>query len=40
MRKTMRSPPHLNLDSPPIDPDGWKSMNAEGFADMFPGYKA
>lgn len=40
MRKAMRNPPHLNLDSPPIDPDGWKSMNAEGFADMFPGYKA
>ena len=39
MRKKINNPPHMNLDSPPIDPDGWKSMNAPGFADMFPGYK-
>jgi hypothetical protein len=39
LRKKIINPPHMNLDSPPIDPDGWKSMNAPGFADMFPGYK-
>jgi len=35
----MTNPEHYNLDSNPIHPDGWKSMNAEGFKEMFHGFK-
>ena len=38
IRSALNSPPHGNLDSSPIDPDGWKQMNAEGFKEIFHGF--